>query len=254
MSAGAGLRFAASVALLVAAPACERGSAHVAAAGRVPPVLLFDGAGTSANDVAAVERLLRREKLDYATVDSAELDALDDERLRSARLLIVPGGNFLEIGNHLRASTAARVRGAVRGGLGYLGICAGAFFAGGADDYLSLNLTSGVKFHFYSAEERGVRKAAVPIAGAGTPTLEQYWEDGPELSGWGQVVARYPDGKPAIVQGASGAGWVLLTGVHPEAPEDWRRGMTFATPADVDNAFAVTLIRAALDRTPLPHD
>jgi hypothetical protein len=32
-----------------------------------------------------------------------------------------------------------------------------------------LNLTSGVRFHFYAAEDQGIRKAAVTIAGAGTP-------------------------------------------------------------------------------------
>lgn len=69
----------------------------------------------------------------------------------------------------------------------------------------------------------------------------------------GQVIAKYPDGAPAIVQGAVGTGWVVLTGVHPEAPEKWRHGMTFATPASVANAYAAKLIRAALERKPLPH-
>jgi hypothetical protein len=41
--------------------------------------------------------------------------------------------------------------------------------------------------------------------------------------------------------------------VHPEAPESWRRGLTFSTPATTDNAFAATLIHAALNRTSLSH-
>jgi hypothetical protein len=64
-------------------------------------------------------------------------------------------------------------------------------------------------------------------------------------------VATYPDGTPAVVEGASGGGWVVLSGVHPEAPESWRRDMSFGTPASVDNAYAATLVRAALDRTSL---
>src|SRR5205085_5240815 len=111
----------------------------------------------------------------------------------------------------------------------------------------------GAQFGFYAAERRGIRKAAVAIARPGAPTLDQYWEDGPELSGWGDVVARYPDGTPAIVEGASGRGWVILTGVHQEAPSGWRHGMTFTTPASVDNAYAGTLISAALNHTVLPH-
>ena len=45
----------------------------------------------------------------------------------------------------------------------------------------------------------------------------------------------------------------FLAGVHPEAPETLRRGMTFTTPASVANAYAGTLIQAALTRTSLPH-
>lgn len=137
-------------------------------------------------------------------------------------------------------------------GVNYLGICGGAFFAG-RSPYNGLNLTSGVQFGFYSAEARGVRKTAVSISSTKAPALDQYWEDGPQLSGWGTVVGRYPDGTPAVVQGQSGKGWIILTGVHPEAPESWRGEMEFATPASVDHAYAVTLIRAALERRPLPH-
>jgi glutamine amidotransferase-like uncharacterized protein len=137
--------------------------------------------------------------------------------------------------------------------MNYLGICAGAFLAGAfPPPYHGVNLTSGVQFGFYGAV-RHVHKTAVAITVAGGPTLDQYWEDGPQLSGWGGVVARYPDGTPAVVQGAFGGGWVVLTGVHPEAPDSWRRGMTFTTPAGTDQAFAATLIQAALNRTALAH-
>ena len=136
--------------------------------------------------------------------------------------------------------------------MNYLGICAGAFFAG-SSPYKGLNLTEGVRFKFYALENRNIRKAAVRIEIAGSATLDHYWEDGPQLTGWGNVVAKYPDGTPAIVQGTNGDGWVVLSGVHPEAPDSWRRGLTFNTPAQVDNAYAATLIGAALHRMPLAH-
>ncbi|HTS29344.1 MAG TPA: BPL-N domain-containing protein [Bryobacteraceae bacterium] len=214
------------------------------------PILLFNGTGASPGDVAAVESILGRGRLNYATANSRQLNAMDESRIRAYRLLIVPGGNFIEIGNSLAPDTSAKLRRAVQGGLNYLGICAGAFFAGNSP-YNGLDLTSGVRFGFYAAEARGVRKAAVPVAVVGAPTLDQYWEDGPQLSGWGAVVGTYPDGTPAIVEGTFGTGWVVLTGVHPEAPQSWRRGMTFATAAGEDNAYAATLIRAALNREPL---
>lgn len=233
---------------------CDRpgASAVPMTSGRVPPILLFNGKGTSPNDVAAIETLLEKSQISYSTANSAQLGEMSAARLRTYHLIIVPGGDFTRIGIGLKKDTAVKLRDAVQSGVNYLGICAGAFFAG-RTPYNGLNLTSGVQFGFYSAEARGVRRAAVPISGAGTPTLDQYWEDGPQLTGWGAVVGRYPDGTPAVVQGQSGAGWIILAGIHPEAPESWRGGMDFNTPARTDHAYAVALIRSAMDRRPLPH-
>jgi glutamine amidotransferase-like uncharacterized protein len=229
---------------------------HAAAKGTnastAPIILLFTGRGTSPNDVAALERILSENHFSYSTASSPQLNGMSESALSASRLLIVPGGNFAEIGHGLTPSATARLRTAIRSGLGYLGVCAGAFF-GGNSPYNGLNLTSGARFTFYAAENRGIRKAAVAIAAAGSPTLDHYWEDGPQLTGWGDVVARYPDGTPAIVEGTFGDGWVILSGIHPEAPESWRRGMTFTTPASVDNAYAATLIDAAVNRRWLAH-
>jgi glutamine amidotransferase-like uncharacterized protein len=234
---------------------CDRPGASavpLTSSGRVPAVLLFNGTGTSPNDVTAIETLLEKSRIPYSTANSAPLDEMSAARLRAYHLIIVPGGDFTRIGNGLKKETVAKLRDAVQHGVNYLGICAGAFFAG-RSPYNGLNLTSGVQFGFYSAEARGIRKAAVSISGAGTSTLDQYWEDGPQLTGWGAVVGRYPDGTPAVVQGQSGNGWIILSGVHAEAPESWRGGMDFTTPVSVDHAYAVTLIRSALERRPLPH-
>jgi glutamine amidotransferase-like uncharacterized protein len=217
------------------------------------PILLFSGTGTSPNDVKAVETILRGNHLNYSTVNSSQLNQMGEAQIRGYRLLIVPGGNFIDIGNSLSSSTTTTIRTAVQHGMNYLGICAGGFLAGNSG-YNSFNLTSGVKFGFYSAENQGVRKTPVAITAAGGPTLDQYWEDGPQFTGWGAVVAKYPDGTPAVVEGTFGSGWVILTGVHPEAPETWRGGMTFNTPAAADNAYAGMLIQAALNGTRLPHD
>ncbi len=215
-------------------------------------ILLFNGRGTSPGDVAAVETILKDHHLNYSTVNSPQLNRMNESQLMAWRLMIVPGGNFITIGNHLTSNTTTNIHNAVRGGLNYLGICAGGFLAGHGS-YNSLDLTSGTRFGFYSAENRGIRKTAVAITGAGAPMLDHYWEDGPEFTGWGAVVGKYPDGSPAIVEGTSGKGFVILCGVHPEAPSYWRRGMSFRTPADEDKAYAAALIDAALHRTMLSH-
>jgi glutamine amidotransferase-like uncharacterized protein len=218
------------------------------------PILLFNATGASSNDVAALEAILKYNHLSYWRATSAQLNRMDPSQIRRYRLLIVPGGNFVEIGKSLTPDATANIRKAVQDGLNYLGICGGGFLAGKYDPpYNGLNLTSGVRFGFYAAENQGVRRTAVPIAVIGSPTLDQYWEDGPEFTGWGAVVGKYPDGTPAIVEGTYGSGWIILSGVHPEAPASWRHGMAFNTPASVDNAYAGTLIPAALNRISLTH-
>lgn len=233
-----------AVAVTAAVAGCERQGAA--------PILVFDGDGASPGDVAAIEAVLDGNGLKYTTAGSARLNEMGEAELGAHRLLIVPGGNFIDMAAGLTTRTTAKIHDAVQGGMGYLGICGGAFLAGTSRFYNSVGL-AGVQFRFYAAEKNGIRKAAVPIASVDGTTLDQYWEDGPELSGWGAVVATYPDGTPAVVEGESGKGWVILSGIHPEAPATWRRGMTFATPPAADHAYAATLVKAALNRTSLPH-
>lgn len=184
------------------------------------------------------------------------MNGMGRAKLNAYRLLIFPGGNFITMGGNLDPGTDENIREAIRNGLNYLGICAGGFFAGhylyhGA--YGGLDLASGLRFKFYSAEDRGIRKAAVAIACAGMPSMDQYWEDGPQFTGWGAVVCKYPDGTPAVVEGEFGKGFAILSGIHAEAPADWRRRVNLATPADVDTGYAGTLIQAALNGDSLPH-
>src|SRR5215510_11859130 len=208
--AGRRIIVGASLGLLLS---CLTACANRSTSSGSPTILLFNGSGTSPNDVAAIERILNENDLRYTTANSRQLNKMSESQIKAYRLLIVPGGNFEQIGNGLTPSATANVRNAVHSGLNYLGICAGAFFAGDSP-YNGLNLTSGVMFRLYAAEARGIRKAAIAITPAGGPGLDQCWEDGPQLSGWGSVVAKYPDGTSAIAQGTFGSGWVLLTGVH----------------------------------------
>src|SRR5262245_19160646 len=108
-------------------------------------ILLFNGAGTSANDVKAIENILNSSNLSYSKVDSDQLNDMTESQLLTSQLLIIPGGNFIEVGNGLLPETSAKVHSAVERGLNYLGICAGAILAGHGDDK-HFNLTSGSKF------------------------------------------------------------------------------------------------------------
>jgi hypothetical protein len=217
------------------------------------PVLIFNGTGTSPNDVTAVESVVKAKGLAYHTANSSQLDGMSQSQLLAYKLFIVPGGNSITIGNNLSSKATTTVRDAVSQGLNYLGLCAGGFFGGYSKPYNGLDLTSGVWFGFFADHFKGINKEAVAISFPGGTKLDIYWQDGPQLSGWGQVVGKYPNGTPAISEGYWGKGFVILTGVHPEAPAGWRTGMNFFTPLDVDLAFAGTLVTSAMNRVTLPH-
>jgi glutamine amidotransferase-like uncharacterized protein len=218
-----------------------------------PPILLFNGTGTSASDVTAVEAILATQELSYTTADNSKIESMSESQLAAYKLLIVPGGNSITIGDNLSHDATTNIHNAViSDGLHYLGICAGAFF-GGYSEYNGLNLTSGVWFNTYSNDGHGTGKAAVELSFPNDTQLDMYWQDGPELDGWGEIISKYPDGTSSMVEGSSGKGWVILSGVHPEAPASWREGMDFTTPLSVDLAYAGTLVNAALNKTTLQH-
>ena len=241
----------ASCVLLLALSDCDRAEPNTQS-NPVAPILLFNGTGTSLNDVRAIATVLETRNWPYETADSGRMNGLSESQLAAYRLLIVAGGNYVTMGNELSPETTRRIHNAVQRGVNYLGICAGGLLAGDSTSN-GLNLTAGVKFGFYSLVNRGMHKAAVTIVCAQAPVIEHYWEDGPEFTGWGWVVGKYPDGTPAIVEGAFGKGWVILCGVHPEAPAKWRRDMTFSTTPAAANEYAGTLIDAALNARELPH-
>lgn len=83
----------------------------------LPQILLFDGTGTSPNGVAAIEKILKDRSLDYAKANSEQLNGLTPSQLSAYRLLIVPGGNYLTIGNSLTTNATANVHNAVQNGL-----------------------------------------------------------------------------------------------------------------------------------------
>ena len=260
MAAVAGILIAALILTGCGSRAAQGAASSAAPAQPLPPaiksaqpVLLYVGTGTSTSDVAAMEGILKSLNLGYLTADEHQLNAMPEPVLGGYKLLIVPGGNSITIGDNLSGNTSATIHNAVsQYGVHYLGVCAGAFF-GGFSIYNGVDLTAGVAFDFYAAEFAGIHLEPVEITPASSGPLDVYWNDGPQLSGWGDVVATYPDGTPAIAEGMSGNGFVMLTGVHLEAPASWRAGMNFTTPVSVDLAYAGTVIRAALNGTPLPH-
>src|SRR5260370_24326014 len=95
----------------------------------VPPILLFNGTGTLAADVSAWETILNSHKLSYATANSSEMNLMSETKLKTYKLLLVPGGNSATIGKYLTKTATANIHNAVQAGLHYYGGCAAGFFA-----------------------------------------------------------------------------------------------------------------------------
>lgn len=237
------------------APSVADVNANVAAGGSTPHVLLYVGNGTTTGSVAAVKTILGDLSLQYATATTSQLNGMSESKLGSYKLLLIPGGNAVTISKSLTSNTVTNIHNAIaKEGMHYLGICAGGFFAGhsGIYDYLDLSPT-GVWFNFYADYFKGITKEAVEIKSPDGTKRDQYWQDGPQFSGWGSVVAKYPDGTPAVVENKVGNGFVILCAVHPEATQAWRSGMKFTTSVAEDNAYAKTLVTNALNGTSMPH-
>jgi len=232
-------------------------------------ILLFIGTGTTSGDRAALENVITSNlTFDYDTVNSACLDAMSVANMVAYKLLIIPGGNSITIGNNISSTTTAHIKTAVRTyGLHYLGVCAGAFlvsYAGGTS-YNDINLLNGIWFDLFTDSSCGTNATKLCTETLSLPdgsTIVVYWEDGPQLTTqggtWGTVVAKYPNGQPAIIQGFAGHGWTLLQGVHPEAPRSWGCGTgctcDFGTTTQAEDfAYSATLISAALNGTVLQH-
>ena len=110
-----------------------------------------------------------------------------------------------------------------RGGK-YLGICMGAYWAGG----YYFDLLEGVDAVQYrkrpTACTRRPHSKNMPVTWNGQPET-MFWNDGCTFTGKGKykTVASYSNGEPmAIIQGNLG-----LIGCHPESQPHWYRGYTW---------------------------
>jgi glutamine amidotransferase-like uncharacterized protein len=216
-------------------------------------VLLFNGTGSSPTEVTALESILVSMNLSYSTATTAQMNAITEAELKAYKLFLMPGGNSIQMGDYLtRAATALVHQGVMNDGVSYLGICAGAFMGGYSDIYNTFDLTGGVYFDFYKDYYRGVVDEILPVSFANASPLQIVWWSGPELSTFGNVVAKYPDGTTAIAEKALGSSFVLLSGVHPDAPLNWVYGFTVAEHTATVN-YTKGMITAAMTKSLLQH-
>ncbi len=180
----------------------------------------------------------------------------DPRLFDGAAVWIQPGGESHIVAEHLSVALKSRLQTFVAGGGAYVGFCAGGFYGSrlfhtldddGQDKvYSGLGFFDGESF-LYSTDES---PEILLTAWAGMPRY-LYWEGGPYFavpSGAGaEIVATYPDGRPGMIQVHYGQGRAALSGLHPEAPQDWRDAAGLTDPDGLDFALADAMVRWAIE-------
>jgi glutamine amidotransferase-like uncharacterized protein len=220
-----------------------------ASAGR-PLALVYNGPGACKEDghcAEAAARVAERAGFDVEFVGAKTKDrSLFDE----AAIYIQPGGNATTVANNMLKTMKNLIREFVHSGGGYVGFCAGGFYAMTPYDDEGenrLGLIDGdadVTDHDYPSIVRVSWKDGV--------RHHVYWEGGAHFmldrKANAEAVSRYSDTRQvASIRGQFGKGRVWVTGFHPEAPYDWRFDPDLEDPdgTDADLEMAIEMIRWA---------
>lgn len=170
----------------------------------------------------------------------------------NAAVWIQPGGESMVVSQAMNMDLKRGLREFIQRGGGYVGFCAGAFFA---DRWIHGTRSEGLGVLTGRAlsYERINTKAAMMDFNWNGQKRSVYWEEGPYMevygvSGVSMPFAFYPTGEVAGVYGLYNLGRVIITGVHPEAPQYWRDDIKAVDPDGLDYDLAVDMVRWAISR------
>lgn len=171
------------------------------------------------------------------------------EIFSKASVWIQPGGGSSLASETMLPALKENIKRFVSLGGGYVGFCAGGFFATEwiADRKIQgLGILPGTN-DLYPEEEDAV---IFPISWEGTRQI--YWEGGPyfippaqQLAAPYEIMATYPNAMIASVRSVFGSGRVYVTGLHPEAPPSWRDYYKIQDSDGLDYDLAVKMIQWA---------
>lgn len=221
--------------------------------------LVYRGPAACSTCPGAVADLLRSARWDFKVVFVG-----DDQRctisratLAGAVLYAQPGGgNSLERAYRSVKGKTELIRGFVREGGRYLGVCMGGYLA---DSWRGFGLLppgaeADSYVHSRGADVATRRDTLVDVRWRGfTEPLPMFFQDGPLFRlppnppEGTTVLGRYAaNGEVAALVAPFGRGWVAACGPHPEAPESWYAAHDLAPHHDVCAPLGHDLIDALL--------
>jgi glutamine amidotransferase-like uncharacterized protein len=222
--------------------------------------LLFNGEGTWAAEVESLRDILNSNHTTFKEVNSAELDAMTVDDISKFGLIIWPGGLGGTQTSSLSSQTQANLRAAVQDkGVSFLGFCAGSFVAvapkpeKGKDASYGLGIVNGTELDYYYLEHEGEEADMVMASFADGSKRDLVWYGGPVTPNFPEgVVAKYPNGDPMMSEVWAGNGFVLMSAVHPTAPQGIRDDYGLKDSDGLDYELTQKLIQSALHQQPLP--
>lgn len=151
---------------------------------------------------------------------SSSTQADRDAIFKDAAVWIQPGGYAGVAMQNMTSQLKNALKEFIAAGGGYIGFCAGAFVATAKVGTTSIKglgiFPGGTKLY-----GKGVDLKKIDWLGQ---SRFLYWEGGPylrNLPGSVEVTATYPNGAPVSARTSYGKGRVYVSGVHPEAPQEW---------------------------------
>lgn len=210
--------------------------------GAFSKVFLYDGRGAWDEGLRNLKDFLVEYELEFETLGASDLIHGDLEK-QAPELLIMPGGESWVYLDELGEKGAEEIRRFVNGGGGYLGICAGAFYAtshregGAATGPYGIGLLDGVAFDATSVGVPGFIEGVVqfdwelgnPLVSGLKKSTKMLLYGGPVLK-FSQheakkkeieILLRFAQTlEPAMIRFRYGKGRVLLSSPHLEIKEE----------------------------------
>lgn len=230
-----------------------RGFVHFGQQKKPAIALVYKGPGSCVEDCSeAAAQMARLAGLTPVYVGPEETRP---EVFHDAVVWIQPGGKSSQVSKAMNPILKQRIREFVYSGGGYVGFCAGGFFA---TEWISDRGVNGIgvlpgQNELYENVKDDIELITLNWLGV---SRKVYWEGGPYFilpdaktisAAHYEVLAYYPNGQPATVSSRYGNGAVVVTGLHPESPDWWKHDGIELNDTDGDDFdLAVDMIQRSL--------
>ena len=221
-------------------------------------VLIYGGVGAWGEEIESIKNILIAHGKTYVEYDDFTFNELTETKFEQFSLVIFAGGNSDRTSQKLKPETKRNLQNAViNRGVNYLGFCSGAWLAVSpeprdAGEHYGFQFLTGPWLEHTPYDQQNLHYSVVQASFPDGVTRKLLWFGGPITPDIpGGVVARYPDGRPAISQIKSGKGFVIISGLHPAATKPILKSLSVYEREAIAPELAWSMIDAGLSAKPM---